>query len=65
MVTGGSESGMKLAIVASLAVGGGVVERGEGAVIYGLPPCRRISELNLPSEGRWLVTSDGVRVAMC
>lgn len=42
MVTGGSESGMKPAIVAVLVVGCGVVvvvERCEGAGIYGLPLC--------------------------
>jgi hypothetical protein len=37
MVTGGSESGMKPAIVAVLVVGGGgVVDRGEEAGIYEL-----------------------------
>ena len=36
MVTGGSESGMKPAILVEV-VGGGVVVRGEGAGIYGLP----------------------------
>lgn len=51
MVNGGSESGMKPAIVAVQAVGGGVVERGEGSGIYGWPPCLWVSELSLPSEG--------------
>lgn len=35
MVTGGSESGMKPAIVEKV-VGGGVVDRGEGAGINGV-----------------------------
>ena len=51
MVNGGSESGMKPAIVAVLVVGCGVVvvvvvvERCEGAGIYGLPLCWWASEL--------------------
>lgn len=36
MVTGGSESGMKPAILVIVVVGGGAVDRGEGAGIYGL-----------------------------
>lgn len=46
MVTGGSESGMKPAIVMTLGVREGVVGGGEGAGIYGLLPCRWVSELS-------------------
>lgn len=38
MVTGGSESGRKPAILVEL-VGGVADDRGEGAGIYGLPLC--------------------------
>lgn len=50
MVTGGSESGMKPAIVVVLVVRGGVVEQGEGAGIYGLPSCWWINELKSLGE---------------
>lgn len=60
MVTGGSESGMKPAILVEV-VEGGVVDRGEGAGIYGRRLCWWAGELKSLGEGCCLVTSDSVR----